>query len=75
MLHRGLLKHRKQYSMLDLNEKTLLVSIQQIENDEQEAVNSFFGDVTLFNENTGCIISINGEKMKLPCDEGVFEPA
>jgi len=61
--------------MLDLSEKTLLVSIRRIENDGQEAVNTFFGDVTSFNENTVRIISRNGDEMKLPYDEEAYEPA
>lgn len=75
MRYRRLLKHRNQYSMLDLSEKTLLVSIRRIENDGQEAVNTFFGDVTSFDENSVRIISRSGEQVKLPYDEDTYEPA
>jgi len=61
--------------MLDLNEKTLLVSIRRIDNDGQETVDTFFGDVTSFSENTVRIARRNGEEMKLPYDEEAYESA
>ena len=61
--------------MLDLSGKILLVSIRRIENDGQEAVNTFFREVTSFNENTVRINNRTGEELKLPYDEEAYEPA
>lgn len=61
--------------MLDLSEKTLLVSIRRIDNDGREAVETFFGDVTSYDENTVCITRRSGEEMNLPYDEEAYEPA
>jgi hypothetical protein len=61
--------------MLDLSEKTLLVSIRRIDNEGQETVDTFFGIVASFNENTVQIIRRNGDEMKLPYDEEAYEEA
>ena len=61
--------------MLDLSDKTILVSIRRIDNDGQETFDTFFGSVVSFNENTVRVLRPNGAEMSLPYDEEVYETA
>lgn len=61
--------------MLDLNEKTVLVSIRRIDNEGEEKTDTFFGKVTSFDENTVRIIRRGGEELQLPYDEEAYEEA
>lgn len=62
--------------MLDLIDKTILVSIRRIDSEGQESFDTFFGDVTTFNENTVRVRrQSNGQLESLPYDEEVYEVA
>jgi arabinogalactan endo-1,4-beta-galactosidase len=61
--------------MLDLDNKTLVVSIRRIDNNGQVTFDTFFADVTSHNETTIRVIRRNGEEMSLPYDEDVYEVA
>ena len=61
--------------MLDLNDKTILVSIRKIDNEGQETYDTFFGTVVKFNENTIRVVRLNGVEVSLPYDEEVYEAA
>jgi hypothetical protein len=61
--------------MLDLNGKTVLVSIRKIDNEGQETFDTFFGSVVSFNENTVRMLRPSGVEMSLPYDEDVYETA
>lgn len=61
--------------MLDLNDKTVLVSLRRIDNEGEETFDTFFGTVVSFNENTVRILRQNGAEMSIPFDEDVFEVA
>ncbi|MDR7306328.1 hypothetical protein [Rhodoferax saidenbachensis] len=61
--------------MLDLNDKTILVSLRKIDNEGEETFDTFFGTVVSFNENTVRVLRPSGDEMSLPYDEEVFELA
>lgn len=61
--------------MLDLDNKTLLVSIRRIDNEGQEEFDTFFADVKYYNENNVRVVRRNGEEMSLPYDEDVYVEA
>ena len=61
--------------MLDLNGKTLLISIRRISEAGEESFDTFFGEVISFNENTVLVQRHGGSEMSLPYDEEVYEPA
>jgi len=61
--------------MLDLEKKTILVSIRRINESGEETFDTFFGDVLSFDENTVRVQRHGGDEMKLPYDEEVYAPA
>jgi len=61
--------------MLDLNGKTVLVSIRKIDNEGQQSFDTFFGTVVSFNENTVLVRRPNGTEMSIPYDEEIYETA
>lgn len=61
--------------MLDLNDKTILVSLRKINNEGEETFDTFFGTVVSFNENTVRVLRTSGDEMVLPYDEEIFELA
>ena len=61
--------------MLDLNDKTLLVSITRIDNEGQETNDTFFGTVAAYNSNTVTVTRPDGRELNLPYDEEVYEAA
>lgn len=61
--------------MLDLQNKTILVSIRRIDEAGDETFDTFFGNVVSFNESSVRVQRIGGDEMKLPYDEDVYEVA
>jgi len=61
--------------MLDLENKTILVSIRRIDEAGAERFDTFFGDVLSFDVNTVRVRRHGGDEMALPYDEEVYEIA
>jgi len=62
--------------MLDLLEKTVLVSIRRIGDDGEESFDTYFGDVEAFNANTVRVRrQSTGQVESLPYDEDVYAVA
>jgi hypothetical protein len=62
-------------SMLDLANKTILVSIRKIDEDGSEFADTFFGKVLRYDHNTVIVARRDGSEAKLPYDEGAYEVA
>lgn len=61
--------------MLDLNDKTILVSLRKIDNEGEETFDTFFGTVISFNVNTVRVLRPSGDEMSVPYDEEILELA
>jgi RNase P/RNase MRP subunit p29 len=61
--------------MLDLNDKTILVSLRKIDKDGEQTFDTFFGTVVSFNENTVRVLRTSSDEISLPYDEEIFELA
>jgi hypothetical protein len=61
--------------MLNLENKTILVSIRKIDENGSESFDTFFGTVLGYNENTVTVSRQNGTETKIPYDEEVYEVA
>jgi hypothetical protein len=61
--------------MLDLEKKTLLVSIRRISEVGEESFDTFFADVMAFDGNTVRVKRHGAGEMSLPYDEEVYVPA
>jgi hypothetical protein len=61
--------------MLDLNGKTILVSTRKINEDGDSDIETFFGSVISFNENTVILSRPGVGEFSMPYSEEVIEPA
>jgi hypothetical protein len=61
--------------MINLINKTILVSKRVIDNEGIEHFDTFFGTVQKANENTVVVIKVNGQEELIPYDEEVYESA
>ena len=61
--------------MLDLQNKVLLVSLCNIDENENITRDTFFGVVRSFNDNTVVVDKCSGGEINLPYDDDHFEPA
>ncbi|WP_041531232.1 hypothetical protein [Syntrophotalea carbinolica] len=61
--------------MLDLDGKTILVSLRKINDEGQQSFDTFFGKVLCFNDNTVLVSRPCGAEQSLPYDEDFYEEA
>lgn len=61
--------------MLNLDNKVILVSKRQIDDEGLESFDTFFGKVKHFNENTVVVARLSGQEMSLPYGEKFYEIA
>jgi hypothetical protein len=62
-------------SMLDLANKTILVSIRKVDEDGSESFDTFFGKVLRYNQNTVTVARRDGSEKQIPYDEDVYKVA
>jgi hypothetical protein len=61
--------------MIDLHNKVLLVSLRNIDENENIKFDTFFGVVHTFNDNTVVVDKVGGGQVDLPYGDNYFEPA
>lgn len=61
--------------MMDLDNKVILVSKRQIDDEGLESFDTFFGKVQSFNENTVVIARSSGQEVSLPYGEEFYDIA
>lgn len=61
--------------MLNLDQKVILVSKRKIDDEGQETFDTFFGEVTHFDENTVVVLRPNGNEECLPFGEEFYQIA
>ncbi len=62
-------------SMLDLQDKVVLVSKRIISNSGEESFDTYFGTVETFNDNTVIVVKADESRESIPYGEDLFDEA